>query len=170
MGTFAPHKGLAVLLEAMRGLPDRDVVLHVHGRFGHFGAYDAKLRELAAGDPRIEFAGAFDHDRLAPVLSGLHALVVPSLWRENTPFVCLEARAAGIELVVSDLGGMTECVPEGRGVAFAAGDATALRARLAEVASRVRARKFRRLPADDAIPDVAAQFADFRARYAALPR
>src|SRR5262249_7529829 len=116
MGTFAPHKGLAVLLEAMRGLPDRDVALHVHGRFGHFGEYDEKLRAIAAGDPRIDFAGAFAHARLAPVLSGLHALVVPSLWRENTPFVCLEARAAGVELVVSDLGGMTECVPEGRGV------------------------------------------------------
>jgi len=170
MGTFAPHKGLAVLLEAMRGLPDRDVVLHVHGRFGHFGAYDDRLKELAGGDPRIDFAGAFDHDRLAPVLSNLHALVVPSLWRENTPFVCLEARAAGVELVVSDLAGMTECVPPGGGCAFPAGDAAALRARLSEVAARVRARRFARLPVDRTILDVAVQFADFRARYAALPR
>jgi glycosyltransferase involved in cell wall biosynthesis len=104
------------------------------------------------------------------VLSGLHALVVPSLWRENTPFVCLEARAAGVELVVSDLAGMTECVPEGRGAAFTPGDPVALRARLAEVAARVRARGFRRLPVDETIPDVAKQFADFRARYAALAR
>jgi hypothetical protein len=63
---------------------------------------------------------------------------------------------------------MTECVPSERGVAFAAGDATALRARLSEVAAHVRARKFRRLPIDASIPDVATQFADFRARYAAL--
>jgi glycosyltransferase involved in cell wall biosynthesis len=170
MGTFAPHKGLAVLLEAMRGLPDRDVVLHAHGRFGHFGAYDDRLREIAAGDARIEFAGAFDHDRLAPVLSGLHALVVPSLWRENTPFVCLEARAAGIELVVSDLAGMTECVPPGSGCAFPAGDAAALRARLSEVAARVRARRFARLAVDRTIQDVTVQYADFRARYSSLAR
>jgi len=32
----------------------------------------------------------------------------------------------------------------------------------------VRARKFRRLPLDTSIPDIAAQFADFRTRYATL--
>lgn len=170
MGTFAPHKGLALLLAAMRGLPDRDVVLHVHGRFGQFPGYDSELRELAAGDPRIEFAGAFDHDRLAAVLSNLHALVVPSLWRENTPFVCLEARAAGIELLVSDLDGMTECVPAGRGRAFRPGDPADLRARLVETIAAVRTRRLRRLDPDESVPDVAAQFADFRTRYGALSR
>jgi len=170
MGTFAPHKGLALLLEAMRGLDDHDVRLHVHGRFGHFEEYDERLRLLAGGDPRIDFQGAFDHDDLASVLSGLHLLVVPSLWRENTPFVCLEARVAGVELLVSDLPGMTECVPAGRGRAFAAGDPVALRARLAESIASVRARGRRRLAPDPDVADLPAQFAELRARYGALVR
>jgi arylsulfatase A-like enzyme/glycosyltransferase involved in cell wall biosynthesis len=111
LGTFAPHKGVAVLLEALRGLVDPGVRLRCFGRFGDDPGYDAKLRALAAGDPRIEFAGPFARADLARVLSGLHVLVVPSLWRENTPFVCLEGRAAGLEVVTSDLEGMTECVP-----------------------------------------------------------
>jgi len=165
LGTFAPHKGLAVLLEAFRGLPDPRVRLHCFGRFGTFPDYDATLRAIAADDARVTFHGAFAHAGIARALGGLHVLVVPSLWRENTPFVCLEARAAGLELVTSDLPGMTECVPVGRGRAFAAGDATALREQLAAAADDVRSRGHARLEPDRSIPDVHAQYADFRARY-----
>jgi glycosyltransferase involved in cell wall biosynthesis len=167
LGTFAPHKGLAVLLEAFRGLADPATVLDVYGRFGDDPDYDARLRALAEGDARIRFHGPFARSGLARTLGGLHVLVVPSLWRENTPFVVLEARAAGLELVTSDLEGMTEAVPAGRGRAFAAGDAASLRAALAESAAAVRARGHRRLAPDESIGDVARQYADFRERYLA---
>lgn len=165
MGTFAPHKGLAVLLEALRALPDRAVRLHCFGRFGDFPDYDERLRALARDEPRVEFHGPFRREELAAALSRLHVLVVPSLWRENTPFVVLEGRAAGLELVTSDLEGMTECVPAGRGRAFAPGDPADLGRALREAVAAVRARGGARLPLDRSIPDVAAQWADFRARY-----
>ncbi len=165
MGTFAAHKGLAVLLEAMRGIDDPQLRLHCFGRFGDFPDYDAKLRELAAGDSRITFRGPFAREQLSATLSQLQVLVVPSRWRENTPFVVLEGRAAGLELVTSDLDGMTECVPAGRGRAFAAGDAAALRRALLDAAAAVRARGGARLPLDRSIADVHAQYADFRRRY-----
>jgi glycosyltransferase involved in cell wall biosynthesis len=92
-------------------------------------------------------------------------LVVPSLWRENTPFVCLEARAAGVELVTSALDGMTECVPAGRGGAFAVGDARALRAELEAAIGRVRRRGSDRLQRDRSIPDLGGQYAAFRRSY-----
>ena len=101
----------------------------------------------------------------AAVLGRLHVLVVPSLWRENTPFVVLEARAAGLEVVTSDLSGMTEAVPPGRGRAFAAGDPSALRGALAAAVADVRARGGRRLPLDRSIEDIQAQYAGFRRRY-----
>ncbi|MBM4014927.1 MAG: glycosyltransferase [Planctomycetes bacterium] len=168
MGTFAPHKGLAVLLEALRGLPDRDVTLHCFGRFGDFPDYDRELRALASGEPRIEFHGPFRRAELAGVLSRLQALVVPSLWRENTPFVVLEGRAAGLELVVSDLDGMTECVPPGRGRAFAVGDPAALRVALSAALAELRARGGKRLPLDRSIPDIGAQWTQFRERYRSM--
>lgn len=167
LGTFAPHKGVAVLLEALRGLADPGVRLRCFGRFGDDPGYDARLRALAAGDPRIEFPGPFARADLARVLSGLHVLVVPSLWRENTPFVCLEGRAAGLEVVTSDLDGMTECIPPGRGRAFRAGDPADLRRALAETIATVRARGMRRLDPDRSIPVIAAQYAELRARYRA---
>jgi glycosyltransferase involved in cell wall biosynthesis len=166
MGTFAPHKGLALLLEAARGLPDRDVTLHCFGRFGDFPDYDARLRALADGDARIRFHGPFARSELAPTLGQLQVLVVPSLWRENTPFVVLEGRAAGLELVTSDLSGMTEALAPGRGRAFAAGDPVALRAALAAAIADVRARGGKRLPLDRSIPDIAAQWAQLRRLYA----
>ena len=174
MGTFVPHKGLAVLLEAFRDVADRydvphgKVKLHCFGRFGDFPEYDLRLRELAAGDSRVTFHGPFERADIPKVLGGLHVLVVPSLWRENTPFVCLEGRAAGLDIVTSDLDGMTECIPKGRGRAFAAGDAAALKRALTAAVASVRARDFRRLPLDRSIPDVATQYQDFRQRYAEL--
>ena len=167
MGTFGPHKGLAVLLEAFRGLDRRDVRLHGYGRFGDFPAYDQKLRELAAGDERIVFHGPFARKDLAKVIGGLHVLVVPSLWRENTPFVCLEARAAGVELVTSALEGMTECVPAGRGGSFEVGEARALQRQLETAIGRVKARRLARLERDPAIPSLDRQYSAFRERYAA---
>ena len=65
---------------------------------------------------------------------------------------------------------MTECVPADRGGAFAVGDPAALREQLARTIAAVRARGMKRLPLDRSIPDITAQVADFRARYAALAR
>jgi hypothetical protein len=61
-------------------------------------------------------------------------------------------------------------VPAGRGRAFRVGDAADLRVRLVETIAAVRARGVRRLAPDPTVPDLPAQFADFRRRYAALRR
>lgn len=157
LGTIAHHKGVDLLIEAFRGLPG-EARLRIHGRMGDNPGFDGWLRELAAGDPRISFEGGFERERLAEVLGGLHALVVPSRWRENTPFVCLEGRAAGLPIVASDLPGMAEAIPPGRGRLFRAGDADDLRRALAEEQGR-------RLGPDRSIPGMPEHYRDFRARY-----
>jgi glycosyltransferase involved in cell wall biosynthesis len=86
------------------------------------------LQRLAAGDARIEFAGAFDgaHER-EQVLHGLDVVVVPSTWHENNPSVTNEAFAHGVPVVTADLGSMPEVVHhEQNGLLFAPGDATDL--------------------------------------------
>jgi glycosyltransferase involved in cell wall biosynthesis len=167
VGTLAPHKGVHVLLEAFRRLPG-ELRLRVHGRFGDFPDYDEELRSLGSRDPRVEFAGGFARAELPAVLGGLHVLVVPSTWRENTPFVCLEGRAAGLPVVASDLPGMAECIPAGRGRCFRAGDAAALAAALERTIAEVRERGGRRLPPDGTIPSVAQQYREFRKDYERL--
>ncbi len=64
-------------------------------------------------------------------------LVVPSRWYENTPFVVLEAFAAGVPVLAADLGGLSEAVIDGHdGELFAAGDVQDLRARLERLAAQ----------------------------------
>lgn len=163
LGTFAPHKGVHVLLEAFRQLPG-DARLRLHGRFGDYPEYDEQLRVLAGDDPRIEFAGPFDHDQVREVLGSLHAVVVPSLWRENTPFVCLEARVAGVAVLASDLSGMAEAVPAGRGLLFRCGDPEDLSGCLDTFRSRWQDGSFPR-QTDPAVADISSQYTTLRSHY-----
>jgi glycosyltransferase involved in cell wall biosynthesis len=134
VGSISPHKGLQVLINAVRRLPAGDWQLDVHGSLDTHPEYTARIQRLARGAQRIVFHGAFVPSELGFVLSQLDVVVVPSLWYENTPFSVLEALAAGIPVVASDLGGITEVVAEGsNGFLFPPGDRRALTARLAAI-------------------------------------
>jgi glycosyltransferase involved in cell wall biosynthesis len=85
----------------------------LHGPEAPHAAYVARLRELAAGDPRIRFAGAYENSRVDELLSALDVVVVPSVWYENYPFVVLEAFRAGLPVVASRVGGLPEMVRDG---------------------------------------------------------
>ena len=137
VGTLAPHKGPDLLVRAFRALPrDLDATLRVHGGGGGYEDYAEGLRRLAAGDERIGFAGAFAKKDLGEVLGGIDVLVVPSRWYENAPGVIFEAFAAGLPVVATDLGGMSEFVRHGEnGLLFPlddAGELARLLRRLAE--------------------------------------
>ena len=128
VGSVTEHKGLHVLIPALRGLDDRNWRLHVHGSLKSHPDYTARVARLAGEDPRIVFHGAFPPNDLGEVLTALDLIVVPSLWYENTPFSVLEAQMIGLPVVASDLGGISETVEHGvDGFLFAAGDVEALR-------------------------------------------
>ena len=136
-GVLSPWKAPHLLVEAVRD-SDLDVRLVVHGRTqeGTFQPYIDAMMARAAGDPRIHFAGAYDQAAAARVFADMDVLVVPSTWYENTPFVVLEAFAAGVPVIASDLGGLREIVRDGEnGALFRAGDAAALRATIASIAA-----------------------------------
>jgi glycosyltransferase involved in cell wall biosynthesis len=124
VGTLAPHKGPDVLVRAFGLLPpDTDATLSLHGSDRGYEAYAAELRALAGNNPRISFPGPFYREDLAGVLANLDVLVVPSLWYENAPGVIFEAFAAGMPVIATDLGGMSEFVKPGEnGFLFALGD------------------------------------------------
>lgn len=136
VGTLAPHKGPDLLVRAFLALPrDLDAALRVHGGGEGYEDYAEGLRRLAAGDARIGFGGAFAKEDLGRVLAGMDVLVVPSRWYENAPGVIFEAFAAGLPVVATDLGGMSEFVRHGEnGLLFALNDATELTARLRRLA------------------------------------
>lgn len=127
MGQIAQHKGVHVLVEAFRRLDPELASLHVHGVLENNPAYTAVLRKLAGNAPNIHFHGGYSRTELPVVLAGLDAVVVPSIWYENSPLVIMEALGEGVPVITSRLGGMAELVEDGRtGLHFSVGDADAL--------------------------------------------
>jgi glycosyltransferase involved in cell wall biosynthesis len=114
VGTLAPHKGVDVLVEAVRRVADLDCTLDVFGSLSVQPAYVEGLRRAAGSDPRIRFRGAFAEGEQARILRELDVLAVPSVWWENSPLTTLEALGAGVPVVASRIGGVPELIEDGR--------------------------------------------------------
>jgi glycosyltransferase involved in cell wall biosynthesis len=98
--------------------------------------YRDKVRRSLAGDPRIDFAPRISNEGSAEFLAGLDALVVPSQCLETGPLVVLEALAAGIPVIGSDLGGIKELVShEHNGLLVPHDDVTAWTATMTRLAT-----------------------------------
>jgi glycosyltransferase involved in cell wall biosynthesis len=134
LGQLAPHKGVHLLIEALRGLTvrdDRRPQLKIYGNPASFPKYSARLRALAGHDPRIEFCGPYDNDRAEAILADIDVLVVPSLWFEISPLVIMEAFSAKVPVVATDVPNLQYQVRHGiDGLLFAPDDAADLRRQL----------------------------------------
>jgi glycosyltransferase involved in cell wall biosynthesis len=132
-GKLIEQKGVQVLLEAMRSLDARLVVVG-------FGPYRSQLEAMAP--ERTLFTGPLEHRHLAHLLPLATATVVPSVFPEAFGMVAAEAAAAGSPPVVARHSGLAE-VAEGleesyperfRGLAsFTSGDSDDLARKLAAV-------------------------------------
>ncbi len=124
IGQVAELKGVHVIVEAAKRLPNARISVAVFGELEHYPHYARRLRSLCEGDARVSLAGAFHgHDALVRVFRDLDVIVVPSLWYENSPNAILEAFAHKTPVLASRLGGMAELVQhETNGLLFTAGD------------------------------------------------
>lgn len=130
VGQLAAHKGLHLLLKAMRQAGGAAFTLDVFGDETMDPAYAAEVRGLAAGLP-VTFRGTFTVDRIAAVLGDMDVLVIPSTWVENSPLILLQALATHTPVIVADVEGMSEFVEAGRnGFGFTQGSVGALAAQL----------------------------------------
>jgi len=120
------EKGVRVALAAAARMPaEAGFELVIAGR----GPLEDEVRQAAAADPRIRFAGYVAGADKTALLAEAHHLLVPSLWYENAPLAVIEAAAYGLGVVASRIGGIPELVREGRtGLLFEPGDAAGLAA------------------------------------------
>lgn len=129
VGSLVWYKGVDVLLRAMAVLHGRPVELHVFGDFHpERDPHHAELERLArdCGDT-VRFHGVFDNRDIAGVHERIDALVVPSVWFENSPITIHEAFLLGTPVLASDIGGMAELVRDGvDGLHFKVGDPDSL--------------------------------------------
>ncbi|NLE43832.1 MAG: glycosyltransferase family 4 protein [Chloroflexi bacterium] len=133
-GQIAWHKGVHVLLEAARQLPDAPLSVRVYGDPTPFPKYTASLQRILERDERLDLGGVYRREEVSRVMGGLDVIVVPSLWYENSPNAILEAFAHRVPVIASNLGGMAELVRDGEnGLLFEPGDAGDLAQRLRQV-------------------------------------
>ena len=107
-------------------------------RLAGSGPLDDRLRALAAdlAPARIRFLGPLTPDALRAEIGRARFTVLPSEWYENGPLSLLESLAAGVPVAGADIGGIPECLDDGRdGVLFAPADTEALAEALARAAA-----------------------------------
>jgi glycosyltransferase involved in cell wall biosynthesis len=129
VGRLVPEKGYGLLLEALRGLDARLVVVGS-------GPKEADLRAAAQKvgvADRVNFTGAVGQDEIRPYYERAAVFCSPSL-AEGIPFVLMEAMAMELPVVASRIAGIPELVEDGvAGVLVPPGRADLLAEALAAV-------------------------------------
>ncbi len=128
-GQLKPHKGIAVLLRALKILREdgfTDVRLFVSGanletETAEFGKEVAAL--IKECGTSVTLLGKYDPSEIADRMQDVAWVVVPSIWWENAPLVIQEAFLHRRPVICSDAGGMAEMVTDGvDGLHFRLGD------------------------------------------------
>ena len=81
--------------------------------FGNCGEddYGRKFRQLAATKPWCFYGGMLDRTSLRQEFARASAVILPT-WEDNCPMVLLEAQAAGIPIIASNVGGIPDLVED----------------------------------------------------------
>lgn len=127
IGTLYEHKGVHLLIEAIKTLPDIKLELKIYGDLKTAPHYVDKLYTLIDNDQRIKFCGTFPNHEIGNIFLGIDVLVVPSIWYENAPLVIYSAQMAQCPVIATNLGGMSEIIKhEINGLLFEKGNISEL--------------------------------------------
>ena len=125
VGRLAAVKGVRVLLDALAGMDHADWRLTLIGDGPERAGLEAQAQALNLSD-RITFAGYRSQDAVAQALSRADLFVLPS-FAEGVPVVLMEAMAAGVPVVTTQIAGIPELVAQGdSGLLVPPGNAQAL--------------------------------------------
>lgn len=137
-GQISVLKGINVVIEAAKQLAQRyeSGGGKINIRFCVFGdpsgqppafreRFEQDLQSVPAST--LTFMGPYSNSAVQQLMSSVDAIVVPSIWWENSPLVIQEAFRARRPVICSDIGGMEEKVRNGLdGFHFQAGSAASL--------------------------------------------
>lgn len=127
LGMVAPHKGVHVVIEALRLALLPPVRLTLFG--GLIEPYFRSLRASADEVENLELLayGSFTPTDLPLLLADVDAVIVPSLVWETYSTVTREALSLGVPVIASRSGALPEAIRDGdNGILFAPGSATEL--------------------------------------------
>lgn len=112
VGQVEQYKGVEFLVDAFMDL--NEVELKIVGA----GSYLEKLKEKTKNKKNITITGRKSKDGVAETMKDADCLIVPSLCYENSPTVIYEAMAAGLPVLGSRIGGITELINNIGGILF----------------------------------------------------
>ncbi|MEO6529191.1 MAG: glycosyltransferase family 4 protein [Gemmatimonadaceae bacterium] len=153
VGRLEKLKGLDDVVERFTAFPDADL------RIAGEGADRARLEQIAAGSPRVQFLGFQSGEDLARLYEGATAVIASSRGFETFGMSVIEAFSKGVPVLARRLGSYLELV-EGSGAGATFADADELEVELhrmlddAENHEKLRARAyelFRTTYSEDAV-------------------
>lgn len=106
--TSTPYRGLHLLLDVTGG----DAVLEVYSSMDVYMGQDdrkfAGLYERLKSTDGIDYVGSLPQSVLAERLKRAHVLSYPNIFPETSCIAVMEAMAAGLQVITSDLGALPE--------------------------------------------------------------
>jgi glycosyltransferase involved in cell wall biosynthesis len=127
VGRLEKIKGVQDVLPAFEGEDGPDLLIVGSGE------YEAELKRLAAGKPRVKFTGRLPPEALAQYYAAAEALIVPSVCFETFGIILIEAFRNGTPVIARRIGPFPEIVAKGGGLLFS--DAAELTAAMGSLLS-----------------------------------
>ena len=116
LGRWATLKGIHILVKAVQSLSKTvpvKLTVYALDQGADKGRYRQQVMRIAESDTRIQFSDPVSRSDITETLKSFDLLAVPSQWLETGPLVVLEAQAAGVPVIGSDIGGIAELVSHG---------------------------------------------------------
>ena len=122
-GRLSYEKGIKTLFKAFESLPN--IQLKIVGT----GPLEEELKHIKVSKKldNIKFLGYKRGEELQNLVSGAHAVIVPSEWYENNPMTIIESYSVGTPVIGARIGGIPEIIREDiSGLTFESGNTTEL--------------------------------------------
>jgi len=117
------HKGAAVVREAMARLREKNIELTIVD----YGLGKGETRRTMWGGMEVCFVGPRALDEMANFYASIDVLLAPSIWPESFGLVSREALSAGLWVIGTDVGALSEPIEQGvNGAVIPARDPQAL--------------------------------------------
>ena len=135
IGTILPHKGVHIVVEALKLLKNKNIKVRIYGNYFHEKEYFENLKKMADGDSRIEFLGEYKDEEVPSIMNEIDCLLVPSVWWENSPLTVLTSLAFKVPVITINIGGAAELVKDGlNGFNFDIGNSKSLANAIGKIA------------------------------------
>lgn len=117
IGQIAPHKGVENIFASVSMLSGEErrkisVSLVGEGEKAFVDYCKKRLIDMSLSTT-ITFLGKVENSKIPRLHQSIDALLVPSIWPENSPVTIMEAFASGTPVLASNLGGIPELISDG---------------------------------------------------------